>query len=303
MNPERRAFQRKGISAKVTLTVEGGTVENSMTRDISRGGCFITTATDIAEGTNVGIEIGFPSGSMVKATGRVAWVRATGSAKAPRGIGVGFVEIDAAALDVIGRLAGAPKKSSTMLGVAPPSPAVIEAALKKKADAAKIVEKSRERELSWTTENTLPAPASESQPPPAREASPTVPQKQEVDSIDEWPDEPPVIEATAPPSAVTPTAAAPQTATVDSVPPPPADLGLPSPDFVPPAPSAELSPSARKIEVPAKAPTGPMATDPLSQIFKSNDASADSAAPKVADPLAPPPQLDDPTQPEPPTLP
>ncbi len=125
MEREQRAHARKRISASVTFNVDGGTPLRGWLRDISRGGCFITSPSASKVGETIELVVRLPGVSKpIVGTARVVWVRDKSVRDLPAGMGIEFVTVPEESLAAIDALSGAsaPRRSQTVIGIAPPPP-------------------------------------------------------------------------------------------------------------------------------------------------------------------------------------
>ncbi|HEY8086808.1 MAG TPA: PilZ domain-containing protein, partial [Polyangiaceae bacterium] len=80
--------------------------------DVGTGGLFIRTATPVAAGKRLSLEVGALVGVAAwTAVGRVVWTRETGTRDAPPGMGVKLIDADEAALAAIDRAVEAREKA------------------------------------------------------------------------------------------------------------------------------------------------------------------------------------------------
>jgi len=93
--------------APVTVRVDYSTVDamfSEFTRNINEGGLFIESDTPLALEEQVQLQFRLPGlADPIKASGRVAWVRAAG-ADGPPGMGIEFENLDEGARALIDRI-------------------------------------------------------------------------------------------------------------------------------------------------------------------------------------------------------
>jgi uncharacterized protein (TIGR02266 family) len=85
---ERRDGDRISIALEVALTGHSEFF-TGITGDIARGGLFVSTYRTLEIGTSVDLVFSLPSGSTIKTTGTVRWLRPA-SAGAEPGLGISF---------------------------------------------------------------------------------------------------------------------------------------------------------------------------------------------------------------------
>ena len=94
------------------------------THDLSRSGCFIATQTRVPAGEEIEIEVRLPGVVQpVTSRARVVWAREKASGESPAGMGVALVdpaEATLAAIDKVLAASAGPKRSKTIVGIAPP---------------------------------------------------------------------------------------------------------------------------------------------------------------------------------------
>ncbi len=96
MPAERRAHSRKRISTAVTFQEADGAPLRGWLRDISRGGAFIASPSQLTFGETLEIELRLPGAHVLsKGTARVVWVREKTAQNLPAGMGVEFIEMPA----------------------------------------------------------------------------------------------------------------------------------------------------------------------------------------------------------------
>src|SRR5579859_3940388 len=164
MADERRSDRRAHLSG-VRVAYEsasGGSVDADVL-DLSRGGLFIRTASPLAVGKRIAVEItviGEPA--PWAAIGRVVWTRTKGEGDhAPPGMGVKLIDADDAVLDAITRMVGARERTDPGVGKpSSPPPAVAPAPTPAVGLAAAI---EPERTLALGVAPAMPPDAA---PPP-----------------------------------------------------------------------------------------------------------------------------------------
>lgn len=102
---ERREAPRIPLETDVTLGGHGRVVPG-VTRDVSAGGVFVATDSDVPVGTRVSLRLRLPSGPVV-GTGIVRWVREEGPGR-DAGLGIELAELEEADRVVLLRFCGHP---------------------------------------------------------------------------------------------------------------------------------------------------------------------------------------------------
>ena len=99
---QRRERARVKMQAAITMSSDNNFF-NGFSTNISDGGVFIATVTQLPIGTEMDLSFSLPSGEQIKAHGVVRWTREVND-KTPDimpGLGVQFTQIDEAALAAI----------------------------------------------------------------------------------------------------------------------------------------------------------------------------------------------------------
>ena len=98
--PERRTSERTPFIADLRFG-EDVQLFTGLSLDISEGGLFVTTYTEMPVGTRLVLCFELPDGTVVEARGEVRWTRAQGNDGERPGIGIAFTELPAAAHEQI----------------------------------------------------------------------------------------------------------------------------------------------------------------------------------------------------------
>jgi uncharacterized protein (TIGR02266 family) len=142
MHEERRDARRARVpGVRVTFETAAGARIEADVHDIGAGGVFIRTEERASVGKRLSLEFRLSEGMTWSALGRVVWLRSSGSAGGPPGMGVKLIDVEESALETVERLVAArqktvgaegfakvpganrpnaPAREATLVGVAPP---------------------------------------------------------------------------------------------------------------------------------------------------------------------------------------
>jgi uncharacterized protein (TIGR02266 family) len=142
MHEERRDARRARVpGVRVTFETAAGQRIEAAVHDIGTGGVFICTEERASIGKRLSLEFRLSEGMTWSALGRVVWLRKSGTAAGPPGMGVKLIDIEESALEAVERLVAAregtvgaapfsrvpganhpaaPAREATLVGVAPP---------------------------------------------------------------------------------------------------------------------------------------------------------------------------------------
>jgi uncharacterized protein (TIGR02266 family) len=196
MVDERRRSPRARIAgARVHGETPSGRRLSGRGVDLGRGGTFVQSTDSVPVGKLLSLEIQVP-GELApwSAVGRVVWTRNQEGDGLPAGLGIAFVDVDAAVLAAIDRLLAraseaptsrrppesVPSRERTVLGVGLPEQAPVA--------MAPIVSAAPARERTVLGIAPAPNPTSE---PPRRVAEASPPAIESASDLPDWPDEPP----------------------------------------------------------------------------------------------------------------
>jgi uncharacterized protein (TIGR02266 family) len=123
MDVERRQYARKRISTAVSFHESEGALLRGWLHDISRGGCFIASPSQLTFGETLELELRLPGVyAQITGTGSVVWVRDKSEPGLPAGMGIRFVAVAESSLAAIDGLSGTGarlSRPSTIIGIAP----------------------------------------------------------------------------------------------------------------------------------------------------------------------------------------
>jgi len=123
MDGERRRHARKRISTAVAYREPGGALLRGSLVDISRGGCFIASPSQLTFGETLELELRLPGVyAQITGTGCVVWAREKSERTLPAGMGIRFISVAESSLVAIDGLSGTGARlsqPSTIIGLAP----------------------------------------------------------------------------------------------------------------------------------------------------------------------------------------